>query len=1158
MYRKLSGLVVCILVVASSTVSAQQTGYADDFSGRLASWGGGNAYSVTQDEGVLEVAVNKSTKWQGLYLDLGGVYDISANPYVNFKAKSTEPCVLHVYVLDGNGNALIPLKVRAVEDLVDFCYDFTGAEGVNLKAIKALIFTVNGAANSWTGNLTFDDLRVGDKAVRRAFMEGVHNRIHYRDTGAQTALLTGLANVRAVQVKGANDLVRNAAVRLGEDGQAELSYELIPGATGEGLVTLSAQGAQGYQAVDVNFRLTVEDNLAPRMDQPGDLTVQAGRPAIVALDGLSDGNIAAEQPLTLSVRSSDANVVDPAKVVFEHSPGSPHAAMLFTPAGSGAAEMAVTVSDGGASATQTFKVTVVKEWNEAPTVATLPVQQVFLDAEERIAILTGISDGDVAEQPLTVSARSADPAIIASPVVVDYDGGSTARLHLVPGGTAGSTTVSVTVTDGGGTADNNGDRSVEMQFTAVARVRPLEGMTVDLGNLDEDAWRAEAGLQFEQAQMDGANVLHVTARDKVTFAGLWLTTPDLDLREYPYLTVDIRPDAAMDFNAYFYDGNQMRNDGASQTKKVPGGRWTTVTFDFTGDGAMATNKGKPIDAGWITTVLLNFHPKLGWPFSSYNGNIYFRNIRIGSDADIPDRRPVCTLDPLPNQVHLDGAGEVRVKLTGIGSGSAAAPSVRVTSAGPVSNVRLTDDESLVYTVSRVGRAEVTVTVNAVGSDPVERKFAVDVFPQALTGASTIGIDGTRRAQVVHGFGTFRNDIPAELYAGKLGASAMRVGLIEQGTQIEPVNDNSDPYVLNREALNYGAFDWAHLRELREAGVETFILTSWSPPAWMKANLSLNYQQPGNEGNTENTENRLDYYQYEEFAESMVAAYRMFQEEAGIDLAGIGLQNEPTFHEPYASAILAPAHFCALIKVVGRRFDREGISTKFFMPEQVFSQTASMRAYIAALNADTQAQKYCQVVATHGYDNKGVGEARPDFTAWQDMWNRSQQGVVPKEMWMTETYPGHRDWGSAFRYAQYLYGSLEFGNIGLWTSWGIEGQLIDRGSPNDSFWTCSQFWRYVRPGAQRVASNSGDAEVLATSYVLDEDDGGNVVSVLINRSDSGKALRVFTRGTPDVARWTVVTTDAVRHQETMGTVAAGGLVLLPPQSVTTILANAEAE
>ena len=37
------------------------------------------------------------------------------------------------------------------------------------------------------------------------------------------------------------------------------------------------------------------------------------------------------------------------------------------------------------------------------------------------------------------------------------------------------------------------------------------------------------------------------------------------------------------------------------------------------------------------------------------------------------------------------------------------------------------------------------------------------------------------------------------------------------------------------------------------------------------------------------------------------------------------------------------------------FEREGIKTKFFMPEQVFSQTRSMRAYIEALNRDPEAE-----------------------------------------------------------------------------------------------------------------------------------------------------------------------------------------------------------
>src|SRR4028118_2081512 len=142
---------------------------------------------------------------------------------------------------------------------------------------------------------------------------------------------------------------------------------------------------------------------------------------------------------------------------------------------------------------------------------------------------------------------------------------------------------------------------------------------------------------------------------------------------------------------------------------------------------------------------------------------------------------------------------------------------------------------------------------------------------------------------------------------------------------------------------------------------------------MKTNLSLDYKEAGYELNTDATTNRLDYAMYEEFAESMVAVVKAFQQRAGIDLLGIGLQNEPTFHEPYPSAILDYQKFALLIKVVGKRFEKEGIKTRLYMAEQVSgSQDGAWNffrdnhAYLKAVKDDPEADKYCDIFAIHGY------------------------------------------------------------------------------------------------------------------------------------------------------------------------------------------------
>ncbi len=1153
-----------LALVFSASLWAAEVGYFDDFSGEQRGWADSSAYQLTQEDGVLTLEVRKQTKWTGQYLNLGGKLDLSGHPYVNLRVKTDTPCLLHVYLADGKNNDLLDRKVRVVDDFVTLVYDFSDAGRVDLKGVEGMIFTVNGAANSWDGTLVFDELRVGDKAVRLAGIDGVPSQIQYRDSGEHTILLTGLDNAASVKVSGAGGLVRNATASPVRAGKAVLSYECVPGATGADTMAVTAVGASGFQDNTVSFGLTVEDNLPPTVDEPEDVVVVVGALKEVRLTGISDGNIAAEQPLKISAGSSDDRVIPGGGVKVAHAPGSPYAALSFKPEGRGEADVTVTLDDGGpgrGATSVTFSVRAVPSWNNPPTIAALPDQSVFCDAGEQRIALTGIGDGDDGKQSLTVTASSSDESVIPSPVQVDYSGGDTAVLRLKPNpSTTGTTTITVTVGDGGGTADNNGDRQVQTSFVATTRVRPLTAFRETFGDWEgaAPAWRPETGIEVSGATLDGGDVLRVDCKDKLTFGGLWLDVPDMDVTQCPYLTVDVRPADTMQFNMYFYDGTGRRNSGASRTTAITGGRWQTVTFDFSGEGQMEDNKGQPVDAGWVKQVLFNFHPKLGWPFNRYSGTLYFRNLRIGTAADVPERKPACTMDEVADRVHLKGAGPQEVRLTGIGSGDGAALKLTVSSsnaavvpAPKVGSVARDGTAALTYAAGQTpGKSVIQVRAEAAGAEPRTVSFAVEILSDDPSGAVAASIDCSQQHQMIYGFGTFQNDLPVELYAGELGASAMRVGLISN--QIEWANDNSDPDVLHRGALDYTAFDFEHLRRLHEAGVETFILTSWSPPAWMKPNMSLNYQGPGAEGSCENTLNRLGYDYYEEYAETMVAAVRMFQEEAGIDLAAIGLQNEPVFHEPYPSAIMDPGRFLEMIKVAGRRFEREGIKTRLFMPEQVFSQTSSMRLYISALTADPEAEKYCDIVATHGYDTTGVRAASPDFPAWSDMWKRSQQGSRPKEMWMTETGLSYSDWDSALGAAVTLYGSLEYGNMGLWTTWSIEGQLVNRAQPNPTFYSCSQFFRNVRPGARRVTSTSSDREVLVTSYVNDADHGGNLVSVLINRSGSAKAVRLNVQGGAVTGRLLVTRTDRVSRGATVGQVAASDLVLLPAKSVTTVI------
>ncbi|MGD2175306.1 MAG: hypothetical protein PVJ27_07880, partial [Candidatus Brocadiaceae bacterium] len=532
-------VLVAVGLLSMASVGAAPTGYYDDFSGEMRGWAESNAYSLTQADGVLRMSVAKQTKWEGQYLHLGQKHDFSEKPYVNLRVRSDTPCILHVYMHDGENNNLTERKVRVARDSVDLFFDLGGSEKLDLTGIQGLIFAVNGAANSWEGTLTLDELRVGDRARKMASIEGIGDQMVYRDSRRHSVLLTGLENASGVEVSGAGSLIRDARVSPIQDGKATLSFAVAPGAVGEARVTVTALGEPGYADNATSFPLTVEDNRPPELAPPDDQVVLVGRPHEVRLHGIHDGNVAAEQGILFSVGSSNTAVVADEDATVRHRPGSPHASLRFTAGQAGTTGLTLILDDragGESTTTASFDVRAVLEWNNPPAVDPVADLTVFTDEGEQEVLLHGITDGDDGAQPITLSATSSDEAVVPNPVQVDYDGGDTAVLRFTPArDNTGTATIGVTIRDAGGNPRNNGDRETEVSFQVTTRVRPVTGLRETFGDwaATKDRWRCEEGIQVSHATVDGEDVLEVQCRDKITFGGLWFSTPDLDLTEDP-------------------------------------------------------------------------------------------------------------------------------------------------------------------------------------------------------------------------------------------------------------------------------------------------------------------------------------------------------------------------------------------------------------------------------------------------------------------------------------------------------------------------------------------------------------------------------------------------------------------------------------------------
>lgn len=1161
-----------------------QVSYTDEFDGELKAAASPD-FQLNLENEMLHIQMHTQAKWQGIYYEIGRPVNLSFHPFMNLKIKTDVPFVLSAYIVDANNvNMIRSAKIYATDTFVNYGFDFSdyAGNGVDVSNITGLIFTPNGASRGLNAdNIYFDDLKIGLAADKLAGIGGLPALLIYQNSVDIEVLATDLVNADALIVSGAEQLITDVNVSPIENGIASIRFDCQPNSTGSDTVVVTAKGAFNYMDNSVLLPLEIEGNYPPVIRTVENQSVAAGQWHQIELTGISDGNKSIEQPLAISAVSDNQDALPDSNITIHYEIGQTTALLSYLPISpQNEIQVTVTLNDSETvnnEATTSFRIDAFADYNNPPTIDNVFNLDVLVGAGPQTVALSGICDGDVAEQNLTFNLLSSEDLVIPNAELsVEYSqGDSTAVLHYTPG-QAGQSKITITMIDDGGMEGNNGDQQTTIEFYITVRIKPATGYEILFTNYEADKWRVwsvetEGSTIFTSyTDTDNGTALTFDCREKWIWNGVWFGFDPVDLREHPYFSMEVKVDDPMYFWMWFYDPDTAYTGGnvgkrntnfniTDRAKRATPGDWRLITFDFS-DIGLKDGNGTALWSDQIVAVLLNFHHAFysneGTP--NYNGTVMIRNLKIGDRAEgIATKQPVATIDPVAGQVIFENQGEQQLELSGISDGDKgeATPTVTAVSSNPdfiphpdVSPVNADGTAALTYQPAEgTGSAQIAVTVSAAGSENSVITFKIEVISSETNYIVEINRDST--FQTMRGFGTFSNsETYIDLYARDLGASAMRLGLISN--QIEPVNDNNDPNVLDLNAFNYSAFDFDYYRKVKQAGVETFILTSWSPPAWMKRNLTLDYFT-AQAVRWEDTDNILEPYYYDEFAESMVAAVKMFKDQAGIDLYAIGPQNEPAFNEPYPSAILSPPKYAELIEIIGARFESEGIHTKIYMPEQVFSQSFyPMADYIEHVQVKPNAYKYTDIIATHGYATDGVGELQPDYSDWSKMWKNAQEGNHPKEVWMTETFPEYQDWNSALSLAGAIHGALRAGNVSLWTLWNIDGTLIESGKPTASFYTSKNYYKYIRPGAKRIQTQANHQDLLVTAF--DHQVDRRVTVVIINKGSAAKSFVMEGANLP--SSFDIYNTAENRNFEFVGTTNGVKPIVLPAKSVTTLTAE----
>ena len=398
-------------------------------------------------------------------------------------------------------------------------------------------------------------------------------------------------------------------------------------------------------------------------------------------------------------------------------------------------------------------------------------------------------------------------------------------------------------------------------------------------------------------------------------------------------------------------------------------------------------------------------------------------------------------------------------------------------------------------------------------------------------APTIIVDPTHRYQTIVGFGGAFTDAAAETFY-KMPAAAQQqiltayfspdqgIGYTLGRTNISSCDFSSDIYNYDAVPGDTGLTHFTIAHDLTykipfikaaegvAGGNIKLFASPWSPPAWMKDNDNVLH------GGKLKPEDRQPWANY------FVRFLQEYQKQ-GISFWGLTMQNEPLAAQTWESCIYtASDEHDFILNYLGPTLQKAGFSKTNVM---LWDHNRGLLQQQAETTlSDPKAAKYVWGTAYHWYT--GNHFENPDVVHDQ---------FPDKGLLLTEacTYPftteHMMDWSQGETYATSELNDLNHYSAG-WTDWNLI--LNQQGGPNhvsnycfspviadtstgqvhylSSYYYLGQVSKFVRPGAQRLASTSNDDDLLATSFVNPDN---SIATVVLNATDNAKDVDIWMNG-----------------------------------------------
>jgi len=324
-----------------------------------------------------------------------------------------------------------------------------------------------------------------------------------------------------------------------------------------------------------------------------------------------------------------------------------------------------------------------------------------------------------------------------------------------------------------------------------------------------------------------------------------------------------------------------------------------------------------------------------------------------------------------------------------------------------------------------------------------------------------------------------------------------------------------------------------------------------PPKYMKVNNKCSAGIRG--GFEKDPDNILKTDHYDDFGEYCATFLRTVVDTFGITPYAFSFQNEPCFNVEWESAVYRDGeHYRDMFKVAAPIVGALGLPTLIYTTEHM---AWNHPIWENVLRDDPVCAPYVHRDAVHGYQ---VDAETFDPTAFSG----KAQPVAGTPLWMSETGfpPGVDTYDGAILAAKVYYGAYKYSRMSAWIhlkvmagsdsdGWRIGFVDPTSGRRFPTYWATAQYWRFVRPGMQRIEANSTNDSVRVVAF---KDDRVSSMSVImLNETATDQTVHLNITGGDAPPRFDVRRTTPTENFVMLGTVLPTDAISVPAKGIVSL-------